>query len=341
VTPTRDGGLDALRGIACLLVFFHHVDANYGLAGGLFRGGGIAGVFTFFVLSGFLLYRPFLEGPVGLGGYAVRRFARIYPAYLFALVGLSILTQSQVFWQHAPQYLLFIQNADAQLFQGFLGVSWTLAMEVGFYIFLPLIAWAVRGDPRRLLALAVPSLAAWLVVQAFAGPTLNVTVFPLYGWMFAAGMLLAMAVHRGWQPGRRALSGIALIAIAMFIARPLGRADNAFHYAVMVLLVEAGAAMVAAWLLVNPPGLRWRPLVVFGGALSYAFYLWHADMIGLARGLELSPLGLTVAAFMLTLPFAALSWLLVEKPAMRAARRFLAHDARRKHEVLPAPAPMA
>ena len=174
------------------------------MAGG---GGGVAGVYMFFVLSGFLLYRPFLRGPVPLKGYAIRRVARIYPAYLFALIGLSLITGSQTFWQHPLQYLLFLQNADSTLFQGFVGVTWTLEMEVGFYIALPFLAMAVQGRPRRVLALAIPSLVAWLMVEATIGSTPNVTLFPLYGWMFAAGMLLAMAIERGWRPTSRTDAG--------------------------------------------------------------------------------------------------------------------------------------
>src|SRR5882757_3494125 len=79
-------GLDALRGVAALMVFVHHVQLP-GLHSATL--GMDAGVLIFFSLSGYLLYAPFVRAresgvAVDVRGYAVRRVARILPAYLVA-----------------------------------------------------------------------------------------------------------------------------------------------------------------------------------------------------------------------------------------------------------------
>ena len=86
----RLASLDALRMLAAIAVFTYHVSGEWNPRGSLVDGGYV-GVSVFFVLSGFLLYRPFVAGPVKLRSFALRRVARIYPAYWFALVPMALL----------------------------------------------------------------------------------------------------------------------------------------------------------------------------------------------------------------------------------------------------------
>jgi len=138
--------LDALRGLAAIMVMAHHTVYD-----GIWDMGplrdvayeGYRGVMVFFVLSGFLVALPFLRGPVGMRGYVVRRGARIVPAYVVALVGITLLSGDRQFLDDPPRFLLFLQNYDLGSFQRFLPVSWTLAIEVQFYVVLPLFAWAI------------------------------------------------------------------------------------------------------------------------------------------------------------------------------------------------------
>ena len=102
----------------------------------------------FFAFSGYLIYRPFVMGDVDLRRYAVHRLRRIVPAYLLALVGVTLLTGDRTFLEQPLTYLLFLQNYDLALWQGFLGVSWTLVLEVLFYLTLPVIAILIARSPR-------------------------------------------------------------------------------------------------------------------------------------------------------------------------------------------------
>jgi peptidoglycan/LPS O-acetylase OafA/YrhL len=82
--PGRLPGLDGIRAYAALIVISVHV-FSFGEA-----AWGVTRVWAFFVVSGFLLFRPFVENDFRftgreLGGYLVRRFFRIMPLYAVAL----------------------------------------------------------------------------------------------------------------------------------------------------------------------------------------------------------------------------------------------------------------
>jgi peptidoglycan/LPS O-acetylase OafA/YrhL len=174
------------------------------------------GVTVFFLISGFLLYRPFVrarlrdEPPPATGAYAWRRFLRIVPAYWVALTVVAIwLSIDGVFTASGiPTFYGFAQIYDAKDSLGGIGQAWTLCVEVTFYAFLPL--WAllmrrVRGGVRsELVALAL----LWLFSLAYkvwalrqTGPTdLGSAPYlqPLPNFLdqFAVGMALAvLSVH--------------------------------------------------------------------------------------------------------------------------------------------------
>jgi peptidoglycan/LPS O-acetylase OafA/YrhL len=225
--------LDSLRAIAALSVLtlhgaFQHVLVFYPdstLTPYASRLG--VGVTIFFVISGFLLYRPFAaarlagERAPSTGAYAWRRFLRIVPAYWVALtiaalvVGLSyVFTLDGVlrFYGFAQIY----SSADAV---NGLGQAWTLCVEVAFYALLPLWALGQRrlggADPRARLrrelaglgVLALIGLAYATVVVVRFNPNL-----PREAWMFlqlpnfldafAAGMALAV-LSAWWQGAQR------------------------------------------------------------------------------------------------------------------------------------------
>ena len=95
------------------------------------------GVAIFFVVSGFLLYRPFLAArrgmgpPVGTGGYLRRRLLRIVPAYWAALTLLAI-------WPGLPGvftgdwwiYYGFLQVYPTETYLQGIGPAWSLATEM-------------------------------------------------------------------------------------------------------------------------------------------------------------------------------------------------------------------
>ncbi len=188
------------------------------------------GVTVFFLISGFLLYRPFVAARLRSAGapdvrsYGLRRALRIVPAYWLALpfavlfVGASgeSATATRVFSAHGvPAYFGFLQVYDSDTLFGGISAAWTLCVEVTFYAMLPLWAVLLRRSHARtreqvvrseLLGLAVlfATGLAWTTVAAastdvtpavFVDPTLIkpwLYVLPAYLDQFALGMGLAV-----------------------------------------------------------------------------------------------------------------------------------------------------
>jgi peptidoglycan/LPS O-acetylase OafA/YrhL len=324
--------MDSLRAIAALSVVAYHVAPHAGAFRNDFALAISAqlssGVALFFLISGFLLYRPFvLAHSVGeplpsVRAYAWRRFLRIVPAYWAALTVTGIFIAPEIF----DRPLLFYGFAQVydpgSVFDG-IPLAWTLCIEVSFYVFLPFWAVAVRGAARgrrsiwRVEALGVACLFAFGVVwRALAlhsdSSTLNTSVNTLPAFMawFAIGM--ALAVTSAWLSEDRpapALVGlverfpgacwtVALAALAVnawvWDRRYLGGASSDFAQ-MGVHLTEAvcalGMILPAVFAESGRGAVRALlawPVLLWLGLVSYGIYLWQAATI---QGLsDLTPL---------------------------------------------------
>jgi peptidoglycan/LPS O-acetylase OafA/YrhL len=322
----RSSGLDGLRAFAAFFVVAFHLntvgDVSFGPLDPIVRGGD-TGVYPFFALSGYLLYKPFVRGGVDLVAYAAKRSARILPGYFVALVGLTILTGSRLPLEHPLPFLTMSASYDIPL-REFLGNAWTLSAEILFYLSLPLFALLPRGrEVVILLALGIVSaglavIHRGLLTEANAWLTGS---YPLVFYAFVPGMVLAVLEVRHpfrfhWLRRWPYLAvGAALIA--------LGAVTSVLPVA---LATGIGTALVMGWLLHRSlPGAR---VLTFVGGASYALYLWHKDAF-IAFG---PALGLAIA-----LVAATLSWAAVERPILARAHALTAR--RRLHlGSLPAPA---
>ena len=214
--------LNGYRAIAAFMVLTTHVAFNTGEiltpVLGPVLGRMDFGVTLFFLLSGFLLYRPWARSAMSaspgprLGTYALRRAARILPAYwLMVAVVLLFLPEIQpVRWQAWPVHLGMLHIYLPGFTLEGLTQTWSLATEVAFYALLPLLAW-VAGCRHRGNA---SSSARWqlAVLIACFGIALIFTVLRVWGvlgdsllaayWLpgfidwFALGMALAVVQVR-------------------------------------------------------------------------------------------------------------------------------------------------
>ena len=225
VTPAhaRFPLVDGVRAIAALTIFFFHVSFHLGLlsdnALSRYLGNLNVGVPIFFVISGFLLYRPFVAARLdrlrrpATGPYAVRRATRIIPAYWVALPIVTVMLgiEAEVFTPSGiVTYFGFLQAYDLSTVTGGIGQAWTLCIEVTFYI--ALVFWAagarllpgvdrrsvVQGELVALAGLFAFSLAWQLVVApSFAlgdrGYLAAQISLPAFADQFALGMALAVA----------------------------------------------------------------------------------------------------------------------------------------------------
>jgi peptidoglycan/LPS O-acetylase OafA/YrhL len=362
--------LDGMRALAALAVFGVHLwiyqlpntldlrrDTLWKAA--LFEGR-VAFV-LFFVLSGYLLYRPFARSALGhaepqsIRGYVVRRAARILPAYYVALAGTLVLTATAgdgvpgrrlVDAARLPLFFVFAQNYSPHTLLRVNAATWTLAVEVAFYLILPAVALvgmrrfrgSYRSQVATLLSLAALGLGwnfahylgGWGPVASHAPPS-----FLAY---FAFGMLAALVVERrrGLRlPALPARTTLLIVgaALAMLLANGYWHASDRSPDGMLIKTIAdlpaaaAFAAIVLATAIGTRTGLRWLgwgPLAWLG-QISYGFYLWHIPLIVWARGhgVLAGPGALDVAVMLpVVVAFGAASWYLVERPLMtRAARR--------------------
>jgi peptidoglycan/LPS O-acetylase OafA/YrhL len=301
VRAVRDAWLDGLRAFAALMVFVHHATPGVEVGGWYFGGGWDAGVLVFFSLSGYLLYRPFLEGPVDLRTYAIRRLLRIFPAYLVAAAGIAVL--------HG---LPFDPVGVLTMTRTPIIVAWTLQIEVVFYAALPLIAFGTRARIDALLALAVASL---VVATASAVSTKLMPLdFLSWAWAFVPGMLVAHVAVR--MPERLAIAGRPLVLAGGLALLAVSIVPNIIF---PDLPAAVGSALVLAWLLTrSAPGPTLTRLFVAGGAVSYSLYLWHEALMTWDRPPSLPG---ALAALLLSLTVAGVSYVLIERPAIQLGRR--------------------
>lgn len=352
----RLAGLDGLRGLAALCVLAFHVWLyRDGTPARVAEGDWVDGTLSslrialvlFFVLSGFLLasdLRRWLDHGVGgsIGGYALRRAARILPAYWLSLVGaLALLwggSAADGIRMPDPEHLwLFAvlgQNYSPETVMALNPVTWTLCVEVAFYALLPLVALLLRALGRHGVPIAaVVLIAAALAANAAADDhawelTARKSPLPYLGY-FGLGIGVA------WLAGRRRLGAAPTLALA---AAGLAGAGVWAWYQLAVELPSQNRAIgvlqhlpaavgfaLLIWAAARGSGplaraLSLRPLTALG-RVSYGVYLWHLPiLLFLNRVADLSPIVLGLATFALTLPAAVLSWRALEKPALALGR---------------------
>jgi peptidoglycan/LPS O-acetylase OafA/YrhL len=281
---------------------------------------GRIGLVLFFVLSGFLLFRPFLRGGVSLRSYFTRRFARIVPAYWVALVGAALLL-----WggggtpgirlpdaSSLGLFAVFGQNYSAATVMQLNPVTWTLCVEVAFYLVLPLIA------RRSLLPLLVVGGLAWnLFVHDVGGGQVMAKALPAYLPYFAVGMAVA-----AW-PVRSRLPVFAITGVGLVVANGVWHSVAAPRVVNPLLAVVADLPAAVGFGLVVAAcaggGLAWLGRLSWVGVRSYGLYLWHVPLILFLRRLDVLPLSFVPALLMvvpLALGVAALSWRFVERPVL-------------------------
>ncbi|MEA2280670.1 MAG: hypothetical protein QOK21_1277 [Solirubrobacteraceae bacterium] len=289
------------------------------------------------------------------GDYLRRRALRIVPAYWLALTVLAIYPGLPgVFTRDWWIYYGFGQIYQVRTTLGGISPAWTLCVEVTFYLALPvyavLAARATRGLPsavaarRELSALGALSLAS-LAFRAvlFHHPRGHVAISTLPGMVtwFAGGMALAVLsvraelggtperlsalARRPWLPWLAALGLFWVAATRIGAPRTYDPADyTAFGFAAEHVLYAAIAALVVlpAVLGAGERGARRvlaTPALSAIGVVSYGLFLWHLPLLVALRddaGVTGWP-GLAVLGLAASLACATLSYVLVERPALR------------------------
>jgi peptidoglycan/LPS O-acetylase OafA/YrhL len=341
--------LESLRALAALGVLIGHVwgahhsygpAASDGFVARTIFGGGY-GVFVFFALSGYLLYRPLAEATLGgsrkvdLRRYAMNRVLRILPLY-YVVVAVLLLVQEG--GGSAGQWLRFATLTENMFRSTALTVDgpiWSLIVEVQFYVLLPFVALALS----RLASRSLARVAVLLLVAGLAGAALRIYLLNHRGvndprvvdsmiatsFFFVPGMLLALARVAWDRRDDVRLPGLLGSADAWLLASLPVWALIFDDYSRTALAAVASFLVVGAAALPLRPGpliraLDLRALAVVGVA-SYSLYLWHVPIVeAVARHQTRDLVPLAAAGIVLSLVAAAVSYRLVEAPFLRLRR---------------------
>ncbi|MFL5846514.1 MAG: acyltransferase family protein [Solirubrobacteraceae bacterium] len=360
VAATRFLRFDGLRALAALSIVAYHQATQAGAfdSGALKQLAGRLdiGVPVFFVISGFLLYRPFVaadvegRGAPDTGAYAWRRFLRIAPAYWVALVLVALINPiHDILARDGLKYFSFTQ-IYAPGGSGGIPQAWTLCIEVTFYAFLPLLAWVVRRLGRgrdalrnHWLAVAAVGLGGALFTivnvlvsdqdRAFANPWL----VALPNWLdtFAPGMALAVlsvaVARRGDEPGASrgrlapwvwagAAAVFALAAFGLGLSGTPGETKSDAQYLALhfAYAVFGGLFVLPA---VFGTGRDLVGRVLSWRPLVFCGVISYGIYLWHPTAFELADrAGLAKLGLLFTIGIAWLSWQLVERPALSLKR---------------------
>lgn len=362
VVPSRGArlvGIEGFRALAATSVLVYHAwlyssPTGAGAAAGPLRHvlpDFAYGVTLFFTLSGFLLFRPFAAAIIRgeplpkFGSYLRNRALRIFPAYWVILLLAALVFQSVLIRdlngalrngglfevRRLIPDMLLIQHYDPDTVVTGIGPAWSLAVELVFYVALPLLVLlaaklARRASGRRGRQLATLAPVALLLAVGLGGKAAAAYVVspihPFDGWeadwhsvlersflcqadLFAFGMALAIVrtesedgllrLPRRWRVGTAALALLCYLVTAKFT-----HFVEQMSYSPFNTLIALGCALLLA-LVVLPArrphraGLFVRFLetrpVIAVGLTSYSIFLWHEPLIRWMAGHDLTAAG--------------------------------------------------
>ena len=322
-SPRRIVALDGLRGVAALMVLFHHTmlmlpdfaNVEWGVPGATAHGtvewlllrtplrllwSGQARALLFFVLSGFVLSLPWLNGrSAPYGRFLLGRFCRIYPPYIVAMVAAALgsillgghkLDHATIYfnqlgwayrptWEAVPSVLGIIDNRSSSFMNE---AMWTLVWEVRTalifpLLMLPIVRWGNVGVGLVLAALILLKHASARLVAPWIADALNnpqdIFYYAQY-FVFGAAVAGNRARIAAWFGRRGDAFGLGCVVVGCLICWlpwPAQHDRMIGLGAAVVIVAIIGSIRIQGWLTNRP--LLWL------GRQSYSLYLVHLPVI--------------------------------------------------------------
>ncbi|MFV0476824.1 MAG: acyltransferase family protein [Parahaliea sp.] len=317
----HDPKLDGLRAIAAVVVVaFHSWVPGF--------GSGFLGVDVFFVLSGYLITKLLIEerlnmGKISYNNFFVRRFWRLYPAFLlllfiYAVVG-PVLYPEYELAKHYKDILIsgFYLSDYAVAYNALPSVlnhTWSLAVEVHFYLLWPFILNLILRMPRKNLFFVL--FIMWVLATLWR---LYAFFLLKHGWTeiyhgfgtHCSGLIFG-ALIATLKPIKKPFFSnigflILLIAAVLFKWKEAETVFFAFTFS------EVGSAL----LILSPPAWLGNKVLVFTGKISYGLYLWHYPIVRVMRNFEASWEGTFFVSLVFGAFLAITSYYMLEKPLLK------------------------
>lgn len=310
-------GIDGIRGLAAILVLLFHFYSfagNNQFPGSFLVRAGWVGVDIFFVISGFVLFLPFLRNALegkntDLLSYYKRRVLRIVPAYWLNII-FMITVMFPVFFTSFNQ-LLHI-GTNMLFLEGFFpvkeslrlnGVYWTLWIEIQFYLILPFFAklftgrtW-IRNAVLVIIAVSVYKYVG-IVLTEHISDTHKIRQFWINSQLpgvlqeFTFGIIAANIYSRyknklsSFKSSILVITGLGMLLLGMYFIVKYGSTNYWFGKSFLGYLplvsLNTFFALSASILLLGVAAGSTLAKVTFGnpflnfiGVYSYGIYLWH------------------------------------------------------------------
>jgi len=347
--------LDAVRGLAVLLVFVHNTDTYPSLHLGLIASNGWMGVDLFFVLSGFLITGILIDTKKSesyFKNFYTRRCLRIWPLYysaiLFMFVFVPLLRPSQVEAVFGPRsspwwsYPLLLQNFLISVPTnaiGLLGVTWSLAVEEQFYLVWPLVVQFCSEAQLRKIALVVISISPALrFYLSLRGVNIYTNTFCRMDGLMAGALLALIIRSSNFVPSRFVTGAwISLFASTSFVLM-----IDTFHARWIVFSFVALASVSFVYLALFSEQswlqkLLTNRFLVYTGTISYGIYLLEKIPLDVLKEFHVvrHPFLAFGVTAVVTYAMASVSWILLEKPFLRLKRFFDRTEASQYHATDP------
>ncbi|WP_444921320.1 acyltransferase family protein [Microbulbifer sp. CnH-101-G] len=342
--------LDALRGLAAILVVWQHSSEVFIRNTNIAQHGtelaefisqvdfGRIGVICFFLISGFVIPFSLSGTQSSLKNFAIRRFFRLYPAYWTSLILALGLTWMVSDWMYPTTTII----ANTTMLQGLMGFDnvqglyWTLTVELIFYCLCALIfANRQLANPLVLLLFcwgALSLFVSWQLLAKLAYPLLGsnptITYIPYCIAVMFCGTLIRHCYVRktNYWYAILAVAGTFSIPLMVlflyFVGKPV--TEDPLRFALPHLI-----ALAIFFVVLLVPFRPWRSLVALG-TISYSVYLFHPIVM---RGLNWSIQqswaqsfsAYSVEVYMLattlvSIALGTLVYRLIEKPAINMGR---------------------
>lgn len=304
---TRDGRwipeIDGLRFVAIMSVLLFHlcgelqdrsgrvipVEPRYE---GLFRPilNGNCGVSLFFIISGFVLALPFARhflagaGAVSLRKYFMRRVTRLEPPYLLSVLlflGLFIAYTHHVttdLLRHAAASAFYLHGIVYGTMTPINPISWSLEVEIQFYIAAPLFMqlYRVRGAWLRRALMAAIIVGIGFAQFFFVVSERGSLSILFYAQFFLMGLLLADLYIVDGERIRPSLiwdaAGIVGLCFTFEMTRTITNTHIIMPWTMMLLCFGALRGRLLHFFFANP----WIATI---GGMCYSIYLMHLQMI--------------------------------------------------------------
>lgn len=290
--------IDSVRAIAVLLVLLFHAYPQW-------FPGGFIGVDVFFVVSGFVIARAYLDnlisGRATVADFIHARFRRLLPAFAVVLVATSVAAYLILLPDDLLRYAnalvaqpFYLQNVvfwnEGDYFEGALRRpllhTWSLAVEEQFYVLFALLLLVFPRSPRVLgacLAIGVLGSILFGVMIEASSPKTPFFLLPGRVWQIGLGVAAWLAVRRVGE--RRLTVNVAAPAacIAGIVFSGLGF-DETARFPGLQSYLACGATALGLFLFATSKacfgGLA-PSTARYIGSVSYPLYLWHWPILSL------------------------------------------------------------